>query len=83
MKKTNKKKYVIVSERLHPTQINELSMFCVIIEEKKLDDVFSFIVNNGGRVISAIPACGIKKNEMIDVYTATNCDILADDWVRL
>lgn len=61
MKNKNKKKYVIVSQRLHPTQINELSICCFVVPEKILDDMLAFIVNNGGRVVSAIQACGVSR----------------------
>ena len=44
MKKKNEKKYVIVPQKFHPTQIGELSMFCVIIKENVLDDLFEYIV---------------------------------------
>ena len=43
--------------------------------------------------VSALPGCKdsailphigiVTKDEMIGVYTATNCDILADDWERI
>lgn len=56
------KKCVIVPQKLHPTQIGDMSMFCVAIKEPKLDELFEFIVNNGGRVISAIPCHGVSKN---------------------
>lgn len=56
------KKCVIVPQKLHPTQIGDMSMFCVVIKEIKLDELFEFIVNNGGRVISAIPCHGVSKN---------------------
>ncbi len=67
-KDKNKKKRVIVSTRLYPTQINELSMCCFVIRNEKLDDMLSFIVNNGGRVVSAIPSCGISKKMYIDSF---------------
>ena len=48
---------------------------------------------SGSKRIALMPGCKDKailphigivtKDEMIGVYTATNCDILADDWVRL
>lgn len=56
------KKRVIVPTRLHPSQINELSMCCFLIKKERLDDMLSFIVNNGGRVVSAVPSCGISRN---------------------
>ncbi len=64
-KDKNKKKFVIVSQRLYPSQINELSICCFFIKKEKLDDMLAFIVNNGGRVISAVPACGIARNEIM------------------
>ena len=41
------KKYVIVPQQFHPNQIGEMSMFCVVIKENKLDELFEFVVNNG------------------------------------
>lgn len=72
MRDKKSKKYVIVPQHFHPTQIGELSMFCVIIKENKLDDLFEFIVNNGGRVISAIPCEGISHRtleNLVDGYS--------------
>ncbi len=66
MKNKNDKKYVIVSQQLYPTQINELSMCCFIIKSDKLDDFLSFIVNNGGRVISAVMCSGISRNLLLN-----------------
>ena len=74
MKNKKDKKYVIVPHTFHPTQIEELSMFCVIIKQNKLDDLFSFIVDNGGRVISAIPAYSVKKNSMVDFFGGSSLD---------
>lgn len=71
MKIKKSKKYVIVSQRMHPNQIGELSMFCVMIKENKLDELFEFIVNNGGRVISAIPCAGVSRSaieRLVDGY---------------
>lgn len=68
MKEKDKKKYVIVSQRLHPTQINELSMCCIVISNGKLDELLEFIVNNGGRVVSAIPACGISRHSLLESF---------------
>ena len=62
MKIKKSKKYVIVPQQFHPNQIGEMSMFCVVIKENKLDELFEFIVDNGGRVISAIPCHGVPKN---------------------
>jgi hypothetical protein len=61
----NKKKYVIVSQRLYPSQINELSICCFLIKKEKLDGFLQFIVNNGGRVISAVPCSGIARNGIV------------------
>lgn len=69
MKKKNKK-YVIVSQRLLPEQINELSMCCIILNEENLDDLLSFVVNNGGRVISAIPCFGVSRFSMLETINA-------------
>lgn len=68
MKGKKSKKYVIVPQRFHPTQIGELSMFCVIIREDKLDDLFEFIVDNGGRVISAIPCEGSSHRTLDNLF---------------
>lgn len=68
MKGKKSKKYVIVPQRFHPTQIGELSMFCVIIHEDKLDDLFEFIVDNGGRVISAIPCEGSSHRTLDNLF---------------
>ena len=65
-KKKNKKKYVIVSQRLHPTQINEISLCCFVINGQKLDDMLSFIVNHGGRVVAAVPGCGISRHTILE-----------------
>ena len=62
MKIKKSKKYVIVPQQFHPNQIGEMSMFCVVIKENKLDELFEFVVNNGGRVVSAIPCHGVSKN---------------------
>ena len=43
MKIKKSKKYVIVPQQFHPTQIGEMSMFCVVIKESKLDELFEFI----------------------------------------
>ena len=67
-KDKNNKKRVIVSTRLYPTQINELSMCCFLLRHEKLDDILSFIVNNGGRVVSAVPSCGVSKKMILDSF---------------
>ena len=39
---------------------------------------------SGCKDSAILPHIGIvTKDEMIGVYTATNCDILADDWERI
>lgn len=63
--KTNKKKFVIVSQKLYPSQINELSLCCFIIKKEKYKDLKTFIKNNGGRVVSAIPGSGISRSEIV------------------
>lgn len=71
MKKNKSRKYIIVPQRFHPSQVGEMSMFCVSIKKNKLDDLFEFIVNNGGRVISAIPCAGVSHSSIdtvIDGY---------------
>ncbi len=72
-KATNKKR-VIVSTRLYPSQINELSMCCFVLKNDRLDDLLSFIVNNGGRVVSAVPCCGISKRMISDSLGGYNYD---------
>jgi len=67
--KKNKKKFVIVSQQLHPSQINELSMCCFIVNIKYMDKLLSFIVNNGGRVVAAVQCCGIPRNSIEKVLT--------------
>ena len=67
MKNKNSRKYVIVSQKFYPSQIGEIAMFCVVVKDNKIDDLFEFIVNNGGRVISAIPCQGLSKNSIIDI----------------
>ena len=69
MKNNKKKKLVIVSQRLYPTQINELAMCCFIIKKDKLDDLHEFVVNNGGRVISAIASKGVSGSTIFDVFS--------------
>ncbi|MBQ8452108.1 MAG: hypothetical protein IJ538_05015 [Clostridia bacterium] len=78
--KKNNKKYVIVSQKLYPSQINELSMCCFIVHDDKLDDSLDFILNNGGRVIAAVPCAGLARNSilrMVDGYIYNNYFILA------
>ncbi len=72
MKNKNKKKYVIVSQKLYPTQIGELSICCFIVKTEKLDDLLSFIVNNGGRVLSASLCTGISRHLIINSISANN-----------
>ncbi len=68
MRKNKNKKYVIVSQRLHPTQINELSLCCIIIKQEKLDDMLSFVVNNGGRIVSAVQASGVSRSLLANAF---------------
>ncbi len=78
--KKNKKKFVIVSQQLHPSQINELSMCCFIVNIKYMDKLLSFIVNNGGRVVAAVQCCGIPRNSIeksINGYLIDECFIMA------
>lgn len=82
MKKNNKnkKKLVIVSQRLYPSQINELSMCCFVVKKERLDDLFAFIVNNGGRVLSAIECVGQSRSELVqtfDGFVSNNYFVLA------
>lgn len=74
MKKKDKKKYVIVSQRLHPNQINELSICCFVVPEQKLDDLLNFIVNNGGRVLSAVQACGVSRLSFAESFIGFTYD---------
>lgn len=67
MKDKNSRKYVIVPQRFHPSQIGDMSMFCITIKKNKLDDLFGFIVNNGGRVVSAIPCAGVSRSSIYNV----------------
>lgn len=42
------------------------------------------VLMHGNKDLAILPHIGIAtKDEMSGVYTDTNCDILADDWVRL
>lgn len=66
--KDKKKKKVIVSQRLHPTQISELSICCFVAGNSILDDMLSFIVNNGGRVVAAVPGSGISRNSFLESF---------------
>lgn len=68
----SKKKYVIVSQKLYPQQISELSMCCFFVKEKQLDNLLEFIVNNGGRVVAAISSTAVSKNAIIDFFDGYN-----------
>lgn len=65
----NKKKLVIVSQKLYPNQINELSICGFIIKRDKLDKLHEFIVNNGGRVISAIQSKGFSRASFLETFS--------------
>ena len=73
-KKKNDKKYVIVSQKLYPSQINELSICCFVIKSQNLDDILSFIVNNGGRVVSAVLCSGVSRNLLINSISGYSND---------
>ena len=72
--KDKKKKKVIVSQRLHPTQISELSICCFVAGNSILDDMLSFIVNNGGRVVSAVLCSGVSRNILINSISGYSND---------
>lgn len=57
MKDKSKKKFVIVSKKLYPSQINELSVCCFIVKSDELDDLLEFATNNGGRVSCRCTVC--------------------------
>ena len=41
------------------------------------------VLMSGSKDMKILPHIGIvTKDDMSGVYTATNCDILADDWMR-
>lgn len=77
MKKKDKK-YVIVSQRLHPSQINELSICCFIVKKENNRKLFDFIVNNGGRVVSDIRCSGIPRRA---AYQSINSYVLDEHLV--
>lgn len=66
MKNKSKKKLVFAPQRYFPGQINELAMCCFIINKDKLTDLHEFVVNNGGRIISAIESRGVSRAGFID-----------------
>ena len=72
--KKNSKKYVIVSQKLYPSQINELSICCFVVKSQNLDDILSFIVNNGGRVVSAVLCSGVSRNILINSISGYSND---------
>lgn len=74
MKDKKNKKYVIVSQKLYPSQISELSMCCFIVKNDKLDDLLSFIVNNGGRVVSATMCSGISRSILLNSINGNSND---------
>lgn len=69
MKNKSKKKLVIVSQRLYPNQINELALCCFIIRRDWLDELHEFVVNNGGRVISALASKGVPRGKFLDQFS--------------
>lgn len=69
MKINTKNKKVIVSQKLYPTQINELALCCFIIKRDLLDELHEFVVNNGGRVVSAIPSRGVSRTKFFDMLS--------------
>ena len=69
MKNKSKKKLVIVSQRLYPNQINELALCCLIIRRDWLDELHEFVVNNGGRVISALASKGVSRGNFLDQFS--------------
>ena len=73
-RKKNDKKYVIVSQKLYPTQISELSICCFLVKSQNLDDILSFIVNNGGRVVSAVLCSGVSRNLLINSISGYSND---------
>jgi hypothetical protein len=74
MKNKNKKKYVIVSQILHPSQINELSMCCFIVDNNRLDDTLEFIINNGGRVMAAVQSAGVSRYSLLESMAGFSYD---------
>lgn len=69
MKNKSKKKLVIVSQKLYPSQINELALCCFIIRRDFLDELHEFVVNNGGRIISAIDSKGISRGSFLEHFS--------------
>ena len=69
MKNDRKKRRVIISQRLYPNQINELALCCFIIKRDKLDELHEFIINNGGRVVSAIASKGISRSTIFEAIS--------------
>ena len=74
MKKKSKKKLVFVSQRLYPGQINELALCCFIINKDILAELHTFVVNNGGRIISAVESRGISRNNIIELLKGETCE---------
>lgn len=67
MKHKDKKK-VIVSQKLYPSQINELSICCFIIKADILDSFEDFVEHNGGRIISSIQCSGVSRNAIFNAF---------------
>lgn len=70
--KDKKKKKVIVSQKLYPSQINELSICCFVIKADILDEFEEFIQNNGGRIISSVSCSGVSRNGLINAIEGYN-----------
>ena len=72
--KNNKKKRVIVSQKLYPSQINELSICCFIISQELFDDFEEFVVNNGGRIVSSIQCSGVSRSAIATAFSGNSLD---------
>ena len=61
MKNKKDKKYISIPQKFEPSQINELSMICVIVNKNQTDELFEYIVDNGGRVVSVHQSHGVSR----------------------
>lgn len=75
MKDKSKKKFVIVSKKLYPSQINELSVCCFIVKSDELDDLLEFATNNGGRVLAAVQCAGVSRSSILDMISGYSYDM--------